>query len=62
MSKTIKNCGDESSMVIIYEEHLGDTITSGNTDICGDIIMESRDLVLSYIKIGLHTGYEKYSI
>ena len=28
-----KNCGDDSSMVLLYAEHLGDNIISGNTDI-----------------------------
>ena len=49
-------------MVILYDGHLGDTIISGDTDIKGNIIMESRDSVLSYIHIGLHTGNEKYRI
>ena len=53
------NCGDDYSMVLLYANHLGDTIIAGNTDLSGNIIMESRDLVLSYINIGLHTGYAK---
>ena len=56
------NCDDDSSMVILYEEHLGDTIISGNTDLIINIIMESRDLILSYLHIGINTGNEKYSI
>ena len=31
-------------------------------DLSGNIIFKSRDLVLSYIHIGLHTGDAKYSI
>ena len=49
-------------MVLLYDEHLGDTIISGNTDVSRNIIMESRDLVLYYIHIGLHNGYAKYRI
>ena len=60
--KTIKKCGDDSSMVLPYEEHLGDTIIAGNTYISGNIIIESRELFLSYLHIGLHTVYEKYGI
>ena len=52
----------DSSMVGLYEEHLGDTIIYGNTYLSVNIIMEIRDLVLSYLRIGLHTGYAKYSI
>ena len=47
-------------MVILYDEHLGDTIIAGNSDLRGNIMMEIRDLVLSFLHIGLHTGYEKY--
>ena len=49
-------------MVLQYEEHLGDTIISGNTDLSGNIILESRDFFLSYLHIGLHTGDAKYRI
>ena len=52
------NCGDESSMVLLYDYHLGDTIISRNTYLSENIIMEIRDLVLSYLHIGLRTGYE----
>ena len=52
-----KNCGDESIMVLLYNEHLGDTIIAVNTDISRNIMMESIYLVLSYLHIGLHTGY-----
>ena len=31
--------GNESSMFLIYEKHLGDTIIYGNTDLSGNIIM-----------------------
>ena len=49
-------------MVLLDGDHLGDTIISGNTDISRNIILESRDLVLSYLHIGLHSGDEKYGI
>ena len=53
------NCGDDSSLVLLDDEHLGDTIINGNRDPRGNNIMESRDLVLSYVHIGLHTGDAK---
>ena len=56
------NCGDYSSMVLVYDENLGDIIISRNTYLSVDIIIEIRDLVLSYLHIGLHTGDAKYSI
>ena len=43
-------------MAILYDEHLGDTIITGNTDISGNIIMKIRGLVLAYLHIGLNTG------
>ena len=49
-------------MLIIYHEHLGDIIIAGKKDLDGNIILESRDLVLSYLHIDLHTGDEKYKI
>ena len=49
-------------MVLLDDEHLGDTIISGNTDIRGNRILESIDLVLYYLHIGLHTGDAKYRI
>ena len=49
-------------MVILDYEHLGETIIAGNTDLRGNIIMDSRDLVLSSIHIGLHNGDAKYRI
>ena len=55
--KTIQNnCGDESSMVLLYDGHLGDTIIDGNTEPSGNIIIKSIELVLSYPHIGIHTG------
>ena len=49
-------------MFLLYVGHLGDTIISGNIYLSGNIILEIGDLVLSYLHIGLHTGYSKYSI
>ena len=49
-------------MVLIYDKIFGDTIIAKNTDLSGNIILESRDLVLSYLHFGLHTGDEKYRI
>ena len=46
-------------MFLLDDEHLGNTIIYGNADLSGNIISESRDLVLSSIQIGLHTGDEK---
>ena len=43
-------------MDLLDDEHLGDTIISGNKDLISNRILESRDLVLSYLHIGLHTG------
>ena len=43
-------------MVILDDKLLGDTIISGNIDISGNLIMENRDLVLSYLRIGLQNG------
>ena len=57
-----KNCGDESSMVILYGEHLGDTTIDSNIYLMRNIILESRDLVLSYLHIGIYTGDAKYRI
>ena len=56
------NFGDDSSMVLLYDEHVGNTIVAGNTDLSGNLILEIRDLVLSYLHIGLHTGDSKYRI
>ena len=55
-------CGDDSSTVLINDEHLGDTIIATNSGISRKIIMESRQLVVSYLHIGLHTGDAKYRI
>ena len=49
-------------MILLYDEHLGDTIISGNTNLRKTIILESRELVLSYLQFGLHSGDEKYTI
>ena len=49
-------------MVLLYGGHLGDTIISGNTDLSRNIILERGYLVLSYLNIGINTGYEKYII
>ena len=49
-------------MVLLYDNNLGNTIIAGNKYLGGNIILESRDLVLSYLHIGIHTGYEKYRI
>ena len=54
--------GDESSLVILNYEHLCDTIISGNIYLIVNEILESRDLVLSYIHIGIHIGDAKYRI
>ena len=56
------NYDDESSMVLLYDKHLGDTIIAGNTDLSGNIIMEIRGLVLSSLHAGIHTGDSKYMI
>ena len=37
--RKIKNCGDDSIIVILYGNHLGDTIIAGNTDLSGNIIL-----------------------
>ena len=49
-------------MVILDDEHLGDTILAGNTNVRGNRMMEIRDLDLSYPHIVLHTGNAKYII
>ena len=49
-------------MVLLYGGHLGETIIYGNTDLSINTILESRDLFLSYIHIGLHTSDAKYGI
>ena len=55
-------CGDDSSMDHMYDKHLGDTIVSGNKDLRGNRMMESRGLVLSYLHIDIHTGDAKYRV
>ena len=54
--------GDESSMVLLDDDNLGDTIIAGNTDISGNSILESRYLVLSSLHIGISSGDAKYRI
>ena len=49
-------------MVVIDDKQLGDTIIAGNTDLRGNMILESRDLFLFYLHIGLHNGDSKYMI
>ena len=56
------NCGDDYSMVLLDDEHLSDTITTGNIDLNGNGILETSNSVLFYIHIGLHTGDTKYRI
>ena len=56
------NCVDDSSMDFLYDKHLGDTIISGNTDFIGNIIIEGRGLVISYLHIDTHTGDAKYRV
>ena len=57
-----KKCGDDSSMVLIDDNHLWKTITVGNKYLSGNNIMEIRDLVLSSLRIGINIGGAKYSI
>ena len=57
-----KNCCDCASMFLLYDGHLGDTIISGNTDLSRNDILKSRDLVLSYLHIGIQNGDTKYMI
>ena len=54
--------GDDSSMVTVYEKNLGDTIITWNKYLKGNIILGSRESVLSSLHIGLHTGDAKYRI
>ena len=49
-------------MALLDDENLGYTIIDINKDISVNSIMESRDLVLSSLHIGLHAGYKKYMI
>ena len=57
-----KNYGDDSSMDILDDEKLIDTIIYGNIYLRGNIILEIRDSVLSSLHIVLHTGDLKYRI
>ena len=52
------NCGDESSMVLLYDKHLCDTIIAGNTDLTSNNIPEYRYSVLP----SLHISGAKYRI
>ena len=61
-NKENRKCVGDSSMVILYYGHLGDTIIAGNKYLRGKIILESRDLVPYYLHIGIHTGDAKYRI
>ena len=49
-------------MVLLYGRHLGDTISSENRDPSGNRVLKIKDLVLSYLHIGLHTSDAKYRI
>ena len=49
-------------MVLLYHGNLCDNIIAGDTYLGVNVIMESRDLFLSYIHISLHTGDVKYRI
>ena len=46
------NFGDDSSMVILDERNLCDTVIAENEYLVSNDITESRDSVLSYIHIG----------
>ena len=46
-------------MSFLDDDHLGDTIIAGITDILGNRILEIRDLILSSLHIGLRTGDAK---
>ena len=56
------NYGDDSSMVLLDENHLGDTIISGNTNLSRSNILEIIDLVLSSPHINMNTFDAKYRI
>ena len=45
------NCGDEYSMVFLYEDNLCDTIIAGNADFSSNNIMENIYSVLSSLHI-----------
>ena len=49
-------------MDLLYDKHLGDIIISGDKDLRGNRIMDSRGLVLSYLHIDIHTGDAKYRV
>ena len=50
--KEEKNFNNDSSMVLLDDENLCDTIIAGNTDLSGNNIPDSRNLVLSSLYIG----------
>ena len=56
------HCGDYSSIIHLDDDHLCDTIISGNTDLIGNNIMKIIDLVLSSIHIFRHIYTAKYRI
>ena len=56
------NCGDDLNMVLLDDEHLGDTIIAGNTDLRDNRMLKSRYSVLSSVYIILHNGDAKYRI
>ena len=56
------NCGNESSKVLLYGKHLGDTNITENTYLSKNIILETRNLVLSYLQIGQQTGNANHGI
>ena len=49
-------------MVILYDGHLGDTIIYIDVDLRGNIILERRELVLSYLHNEPHIGSAKHRI
>ena len=56
------NFGFDSSMVLLYDGHLSDTIITEKIDLSWNKILESRDSFLSSIHIGLHIDDAKYRI
>ena len=58
--RPLKNCGDDSSVVILDGEHLCDTIIARNKDIISDKMIERTYLVLSSLYI-IGKKYRIYS-
>ena len=58
--KEDNNSGDDSSMVLMCESHVCDTIITDNTDLGSNNIPESMDLVLSFLHIS-GAKYRMYS-